>query len=85
MKGSGATGETLTATSYLFLASDQQTMDITIDVLDNTGTSISHKVVTDVPLKRNRLTRLTGSLFTAGAPGAFSVETSYIDTLDISF
>lgn len=85
VKGSGATGETLTATSYLFLASDQQTMDITIDVLDNIGTSISHKVVTDVPLKRNRLTRLTGSLFTAGAPGAFSVETSYIDTLDISF
>jgi len=85
VQGSGATGQPVTTTSYLFLSTDEQAMDVTIDVLDANGNIVSHKVVPDVPLKRNRLTRLTGALFTAGASGTFSVETSYVDTVIVNF
>lgn len=83
---SSAVGNTSSIGSYVFLNSDLQTMDITIDILDEDENVISHKVVNKVPLKRNRRTILTGSLYTS-APGsaAFSVETSWLSETNINF
>lgn len=82
---SAAVGSTSSSIGYLFLATDEQTMTVTIDVLDADGNSISHKVVNDVPFKRNRCTKLTGSLYTTGGGGSFSVNTAWLDDYDMNF
>ena len=83
---SAAAGNSSNSIGYLFLATDEQTMTVTIDVLDTVGNSISHKVVNNVPFKRNRCTKLTGSLYTAGSvDGSFSVNTAWLDDYDMNF
>ena len=71
--------------TYLFLATDEQTVNVTIDVLDANGNSISHKVVSDVPFKRNRMTVLTGSLYSSGGNGSFQVETEWLTDAEVNF
>jgi hypothetical protein len=80
-----AVGAHSTSTTYLFLATDEQTMTVTIDVLDSSEESISHKVVTNVPLQRNRCTKLTGSVYTAGGSTNFTVSTDWLDETVIPF
>lgn len=82
---SSAVGNTTLSNSYLFLATDEQTMDVTIDVLDVDGNTISHKVVNDVPFKRNRVTKLTGSLYSAGTGSSFQLNTSWQSAYEMSF
>ena len=60
-------------------------MTVTIDVLDADGNYISHKVVNDVPFKRNRCTKLTGSLYSTGGDGFFSVNTAWLDDYNMTF
>jgi hypothetical protein len=78
-------GAASTSGSYIFLYTDEQTMDITIDVLNANGDIISHKVVNNVPFKRNRKTVLTGSLYNASSTSTFSVETTWLTDLDMNF
>ena len=78
-------GNSTNSISYLFLASDEQSMTVTIDVLDADGNSISHKVVENVPFKRNRMTVLTGSLYSAGSTGSFQVETEWLPDAEVTF
>lgn len=69
----------------LFLDTDEQTMTVTIDVLDGNGESISHKVVNNVPLQRNRITTLTGSIYSAGAGTDFTVNTNWLSETEMPF
>lgn len=72
--------------SHIFLATDQQTMTLTLDALDADGNSVSHKVVPNVPFQRNKLTRLTGALYSADVTGNFTVNTAWIsDTNFVDF
>lgn len=71
--------------SYLFLNTDEQTMNVTIDVLDEDNDIISQRVVNNVPFKRNRTTKLRGSLFTTAASSSFQVETSWLTDEEITF
>lgn len=81
-----AVGSPVSTINYLFLASDQQTMNITVDALKADGTTVSHRVVADVPLQRNRVTLMRGSLFSAEGSASFSVEPGYeADTNFIDF
>lgn len=82
---SAATGSTSNSISYLFLATDEQTMDVAIDVLDSDGNSISHREVSDVPFKRNRLTKLTGSLYSTDAGSTFQLSTAWLSDTTITF
>lgn len=82
---SAETGSTSNSISYLFLATDEQTMDVAIDVLDSDGNSISHREVSDVPFKRNRLTKLTGSLYSTDAGSAFQLSTAWLSDTTIAF
>lgn len=82
----------LTATSkldvdnYTFLATDEQTMTITIETLDASENVLSTKVVSNVPLKRNRMTTLSGAIFTADASAAsFKVETDWLEGNTVNF
>lgn len=78
-------GNSTNSITYLFLATDEQTMNVTIDVLDANGNSISHKVVNNVPFQRNRMTVLTGSLYSSGSNGSFQVETDWLDDYNTTF
>ena len=83
----GEVGKTVGSVNYLFLNTDQQSMTVTIDVLDADDNSVSHKVVNDVPLQRNKVTRLSGHLFTADdVTAAFQIETAWLgDVTTVEF
>ncbi len=70
----------LSVASYIFLATDEQTMTITIEALDAGNNVLLTKVVPSVPLKRNRKTILSGALFTTSASTAtIQVETAWLE------
>lgn len=78
-------GHSTNSISYLFLATDEQNMTVTIDVLNALEESVSHKVVENVPLKRNRLTQLTGSVYNASSTTDFEINTTWLDTINVPF
>lgn len=80
-----ALGNSTNSISYLFLDTDEQSMTVIIDVLDEDGESISHKVVNNVPLQRNRLTTLIGSIYSAGAGTDFTVDTDWLPETEVPF
>lgn len=83
----GTVNQVGASANYLFLNTDEQSMTVTIDVLDADDNLISQKGVNDVPLQRNRVTKLSGLLFSSGAStAAFQVETAWLnDTTKVSF
>lgn len=79
-------GETSQSSSYLFLATDEQTMDVTIETLDADNNVLFSKTVQDVPFKRNRITKLSGTLYTnSSVSGSFQLNTTWIDTHNVNF
>ena len=60
---SAAVGEKTGSISNIFLATDEQTMDVTIETLDADGNTLFNKTVTNVPFKRNRITKLSGAIY----------------------
>lgn len=82
---SAGVGETSSSVGYVFLATDEQTMNVTIETLDSEGNTIFSTVVSNVPFKRNRATRLTGSMYDVSASataGGFQVNTTWLDEED---
>ena len=82
---SSSTGMTSNSASYLFLGSDEQTMDVTIETLDGEGNTIRSKVLSDVPFKRNRITKLTGLLYTTGISSSFLIDTDWLEEFTDTF
>ena len=78
-------GTTIGIARHLFLNSDEQTVNITIEVLDANNETISQRTVNNVSLQRNRYTKLTGSLFSASSSSSFSVETSWLSQVEFNF
>ena len=78
-----ALGGTSGIVSYLFLATDEQTMDVTFETLDANDNVLYTKTITNVPLKRNRQTTLRGVMFTnSSTSGSFQVETDWLSAND---
>lgn len=83
---SAAIGTTINTIGFLFLATDEQKIDVTIEVLDADDNVLFTKQVKDVPFKRNRLTTLSGAIFTApSATASFKFETSWLDPKTVNF
>ena len=83
---SAAAGAITQSSSYLFLDTDEQTMDVTIETLDDADNVLFTKTVTDVPFKRNRMTLLTGNIFTAGSSvSAITVNSDWLDDYPLGF
>ena len=86
VSNSASVGATSTSLSFLFLATDEQDIDVTIETLDADGAVLFSKTVNNVPFKRNRITKLTGAMYTnAGLAGTFQVETAWLTEEDESF
>ena len=73
--------------SYAFLSSDEQSMDITLEVLDASDNVLCTKSISAVPFKRNRATILEGQLFTpsSASSATFSFETEWLQDLTVTF
>ena len=76
-------GKPIGIVNFLFLATDEEEMDVTIEVLDANDEVLYTKVVEDVPFKRNRMTKLTGALFNTTATTAFQLETTWLPALNL--
>lgn len=85
--GNSATvGTTSTSNTFLFLATDEQTMDVTIETLDASGNTLFSTTVENVPFKRNSMTKLTGSIYSnSGIAGAFQINTDWLPDTNVSF
>ena len=83
---SAAVGSIVEFRNNTYLATDEQTMTITLDVLDAEDHVLISKVIPDVPLKRNRKTVLRGPLFTPSVSTAsFQLEISWLDDVIVNF
>ena len=73
--------------SFVFLATDEQTVNITLEVLDANEAVMFTRYVPNVPLRRNRQTTLSGAVFTsfAATSSAFQLETSWLDGNTVNF
>ena len=81
-----AVGAATSVASQLFLASDEQTMNVTIETLDAGDNVVFSKTVNDVPFKRNRMTVLTGALYSASATvGSFQVNSDWLGDYNMNF
>ena len=79
-----AVGNTTGCFSYLFLSTDEQTMDVTIDILDASGCILSHHMVENVPFKRNRKTCLSGNLYSSSPSASFLLDTDWLEETEVS-
>lgn len=81
-----AAGATSTTSTFLFLASDEQTMNVTIETLDADGNTLFSKTVNNVSFKRNRITRLTGAMYTnSGVTGSFQISNDWLSDSNVNF
>lgn len=86
VRNSAAVGDPSTSLSFLFLATDEQNINVTIETLDADGNTLLSKTVNNVPFKRNRVTKLTGAMYTNEAlSGTFQVETAWLDEYNANF
>ena len=77
-------GSTSLSNSYLFLSEDEQSMSVTIETLDSEGKTLFSKTVANVPFKRNRVTRLTGPIYTnSSISGSMQLETDYLEGINM--
>ena len=84
---STAVGAVTKSGIYFFLATDEQTMDVTIETLNSEGNTIFSKTIQDVPFKRNRKTVLTGAMYTNDAVSAssFQLNTDWLTDYNANF
>ena len=86
---SAAVGATVNFSSCPFLTSadnEEELINITITVLDNNDNELLSKVVQNVPFMRNRMTILTGKVFTpSNTSASFQIETGWITEKNVNF
>ena len=86
VSNSASVGSTSTSSTVLFLNSDEQDIDVTIETLDADGNTLFSKTIENVPFKRNRKTILTGAMYSNEAlSGTFQVETVWLADENGSF
>ena len=76
-------GSLLSIKNFAFLTADEQSIDVTLETLDENGEVLSKKVIPNVPFRRNRQTTLRGQLFTSS--GAIHLETDWLPEVEITF
>ena len=81
-----AVGETINVVSYLFLTPDEEEMDVTIEALDANNNVLITKVINNLSFRRNRMTKLSGSLFSVGT-SSFSIQLNadWLGDYDVTF
>lgn len=81
---STAVGAPIGVTSYVFLTSDEETMDVTIEALNNNNVVLYSKTLQNVTFKRNRMTRGQGTVFSTTSSAGFQLETDWLEDNNIA-
>lgn len=71
--------------SYVFLTANEQSMNVTLQLLDDNNAVFFTKVVENVPFKRNRVTVLKGGMFSSPTTASFLVETDWETSTTVNF
>lgn len=72
-------GSTVSVASYLFLATDEQTMNVTVETLDDDDNTLFNETLNNLPFQRNRMTKLTGMVFSSNAAaGSFIINNDWL-------
>ncbi len=83
---SAATDEVTKSACFLFLTSDEQDINVTIQTLDASDNVMYSKVVNGVSFKRNRITKMSGKMHVPDAATAsFQIETAWLDDNNVNF
>ena len=84
--GTPSTGGILDVHSFLFLNTDEQTVDVTVEVLDAADKVLITKHLGDVHFKRNQVTKATGVVFIPGTSTfSFMLNTDWLPEEEIHF
>ncbi len=75
---SSAVNSPIAVTSYVFLTSDEETMDVTIEALNDNNVVLYSKTLQNVSFKRNRMTKGLGTVFTTTGSAGFQLETTWL-------
>lgn len=79
-------GATIAIGSFAFLTEDEQSINITIEVLDDNDNVLFRKSLSNVPFRRNRQTTLSGALFSPSATSAsFTLQTDWLDPITVNY
>ena len=80
-------GQTSRSTIFAFLAQETETMDVTLDVLNEGGEVIQTHNVANVPFQINHATTLRGPIFSTPSPstGTFQLNTDYLGEELVNF
>jgi len=72
--------------SVLFLPTDEATLDVTIEALDNNNQVLLTKKLQQVQFRRNRVTHATGKLFKEGNSSfSMSLNSEWFPDLEVTF
>lgn len=83
---SAAVGSTINVGSMPLLYTDEETMDVTIEVLDPSENVLFTKLVPNVPFKRNNITTVSGPIFTTGSSAfGFKLNTTWGPGYNVTF
>ena len=79
-------GQVTSSATMLFLAEDTQNIDVTIDVLDAQSNVITHRDIANVPFKRDRVTLITGPLYSSSTSvSPIQLNADWLPTVTITF
>lgn len=81
---SAAVGSPINVTSFVFLNTDEETMDITIEALGANDVVLYSKTLQDVSFKRNRKTKASGTIFTTSGSAGFQLNTDWLTDSEVA-
>lgn len=85
---STAVGSSTSTGCYLFLNTDEQTMNVTIETLDADNHVLFSKTVNNVPLRRNRYTTMSGAMYSGSSStsaGSFELNDGWLTGNSVGF
>ena len=77
--------KTVVITFNMLLASAEQTTDIIVNAYDADSKLITTLTLSNVPMKRNRVTSATGTLFNASGSTPFTIEDTWLTAHEMEF
>ena len=75
----------VTISLNMLLTSDEQSIEVIANAYDASGNLITTLTLSNLPMKRNRVTTARGTLFNAGGSGVFSFESTWLSPQEIAF
>lgn len=70
---------------YSFVPKEEHTVTIKVSVLDADNNAIEERTISDIPVKKNRLTKIHGDFFSVEMGSSIVIETTWDEEIEIPF